>query len=151
MTVTRVLSLMLFGGYLLSVGASSAVGQDDFIARRQKLMKGNSAAAKEIKTAMAKKDYATVASQAKIIVDSRDMAVFAKLWPGNSTDPKSRARPEIWQKWNDFMEKDWTLQQEALALVAAAKAKDDSKMTQAYKALGDTCSSCHKSFRAPKK
>ena len=103
MTVTRVLSLMLFGGYLLSVGASSAVGQDDFIARRQKVMKGNSAAAKQIKTAMAKKDYATVASQAKIIVDSRDMAVFAGLWPANSTDPKSRARPEIWQKWNDLV------------------------------------------------
>jgi len=148
MKVTRVFSSTAFAGLLLSMGASSAMAQDDAIERRQKLMKGFSAAAKEVKAAVENKDYTTVAVKVKDIADSLDMAAFAKNWPHNSTDAKSRAKAEVWQKWNDFMLTAWDGQQRALSLVDAAKSKNDAKVAEAFKAFGPVCVDCHKSFRA---
>ena len=148
MVLTRVLSLTVLAGSMLWMDASSAMAQDESIARRQKLMKGFSATAKEVKAAVEKKDYTTVATKMKDIADSLDMAAFAKNWPHNSTDAKSRAKPEVWQKWNDFMLSAWDGQQRVLALVDAANSKNDTKVAEAYKGFGPVCVECHKSFRA---
>ena len=157
MSVMRVLSLLLMAGYLMVMGASSALAQDDSYKQRNKLMRSSSAAVKQMRAALAKKDYATVEAKAKSIADSLEATSFAKLWPRDSTGGKSRAKPEIWQKWNDFMGHAWNSQQKALALVAAAKTKDDAKVTLAAKAFAprkstQSCGdSCHKSYRGPRK
>lgn len=141
---------VVFGALMLA--ASGAFAQDDFLTRRQNLMKGNNAALKEIKAAVEKKDYATVATKVKDIADKLEMSAFAKHWPHNSTDANSRARPEIWQNWNDFMAKAHDGQQKALALVAAANSKDDTKVAEAFSAFTPTCgNSCHTPYRAAAK
>ncbi len=147
MMVKKFLTLTAVAGGLVWLSASGAMAQNE-IEGRQKLMKGFSAATKEVKAAVEKKDYATVAVKVKDIADSLDMAAFAKNWPHNSTDAKSRAKPEVWQKWNDFMLTAWDGQQRALSLVDAAKSKNDAKVAEAYKAFGPVCVDCHKSFRA---
>ena len=137
---------VVFGALMLA--ASGAFAQDDFLARRQNLMKGISATAKEVKAAVESKDYATVSVKVKDLADKWEMSAFAKNWPHNSTDPKSAAKAEIWQKWDDFMLKAWDGQQKALALVAAANSKDDAKVAEAYKAFGPVCGNCHTPYRA---
>lgn len=135
-----------FGALMLT--AAGAFAQEDFLAKRQNLMKGISATAKEVKAAVEKKDYATVSTKVKDIADKLEMTAFAKNWPHNSTDPKSAAKAEIWQKWDDFMAKAYDGQQKSLALVAAANSKDDSKVAEAYKTFGTICGSCHTPYRA---
>lgn len=135
MVLSRGLSLTFAAASLLWLSAPNAMAQDE-IAARQKLMKSYSATAKEVKAAVEAKDYATVAVKVKDIADSLDMAAFAKNWPHNSTDAKSKARPEVWQKWNDFMLTAWDGQQKALALVAAANSKNEVQVGETFKLLG---------------
>lgn len=143
----RVLTAMLLGAWVWAAG-SAAFAQEDFLKRRQDLMKGISATAKEVKAAVEKKDYATVSVKVKDIADKLEMSAFAKNWPHNSTDAKSAAKAEVWQKWDDFMMKAYDGQQKSLALVAAANSKDDTKVAEAYKAFGAICGNCHTTYRA---
>ncbi len=157
MSVTKVLSLTLFAGYLLSVGAPSVLGQDEAVQQRKKAMRALNDAMKQIKAGVGKKDYATIAAKAKFIADNLQMDSFAKLWPRDTTGGKSRARAEIWQKWDDFMAQTWDTKQKALALAAAAEAKDGAKVTEAAKAFAprkstQSCGdSCHRPYRASRR
>ncbi|MDH3443256.1 MAG: cytochrome c, partial [Deltaproteobacteria bacterium] len=72
-------------------------------------------------------------------------------FPHNSTSSGSRARADIWTKWDEFMGKAYDGKQKALAVADAADAKDGAKVSAAYKDFGKACGSCHKPFRAPKK
>ncbi len=144
------LGFLLFGMLALA-GISNLQAQDEAIEERKKVMKNNSAAAKAIKAAVGKKDYGTIASRARQIADALDMRKLAEHFPQNSTSSESRARPDIWAKWDDFMGKAYDSQQKALALAKAAEARDGGKVSAAYKDFGKTCGSCHKPFRLPKK
>lgn len=148
MVSSRVLTFAVVAASSLWLSASSVMAQDEAIARRQKLMKGFSATAKEVKAAVEGKDYATVATKMKDIANGMDMANFAKNWPHNSTDASSKAKPEIWKNWNEFMLISWDGQQKALALIDAANSKNDVKVAEAYKAFGPVCGNCHKPYRA---
>lgn len=130
--------------------STQALAQDDYLARRQKMMKGISAAAKEVKAAVTNKDYPTVAVKVKDLADTFEMSSFAKHWPHDSADVKSKAKPEIWQNWDDFMKQAHDAHLKSLALVAAANSKDDAKVDAAYKSFGSTCGNCHKPYRAEK-
>lgn len=147
MIVGKILALTVVTGSMLWLSASSAMAQNE-IDGRQKLMKGFSATTKEVKAAVEKKDYAAVATKMKDVAEGMDMANFAKHWPHNSTDAKSKAKPEVWQKWNDFMLTAWDGQQKALALIAAANSKNEVQVGEAFKSFGAVCGNCHKPFRA---
>lgn len=147
MMVKKFLTLTAVAGGLVWLSASGALAQSE-IDGRQKLMKGFSATTKEVKAAVEKKDYAMVATKMKDVAESMDMANFAKHWPHNSTDAKSKAKPEVWQKWNDFMLTSWDGQQKALALVAAANSKNEVQVNEAFKSFSAVCGNCHKPFRA---
>lgn len=70
-------------------------------------------------------------------------AVFME--PGGA-DPASRAKPEIWTNWEDFLMK-------AKALGDAAAALDVASIETigaGLGALGGACGDCHKSYQAPK-
>jgi cytochrome c556 len=137
--------MMGFGALLIS---AQLFAQADVIEKRQKAMKGNSADAKAIKAAVEKKDYATVELKAKDIMGTAEK--IPGLFPKGSTAGKTKAKPEIWAKPDDFAKHAKNLTKAADELAGAAKAGDDAAVTAKVKALGDVCSSCHKAFRAEK-
>ena len=73
------------------------------------------------------------------------------LFPKGSTSETSRAKEEIWQKWDEFVKASETFRTEAdhLALVTAEGKANEAK-EQVKKVFG-ACKSCHDSFRTPDK
>jgi cytochrome c556 len=134
---------------LLTASVSSQVlAQDDVIEKRQKAMKSNSADVKAIKAAVESKDYATVETKAKDIMGTADK--IPSLFPKGSTTGKTKAKPEIWEKSDEFAKNAKNLSKAAGELASAAKSKDDAAVAAKFKAVGEVCSSCHKEFRADK-
>jgi len=145
--VKKFLAGALFSFVSLVVSAQ-AFAQADVIEKRQDAMKGNSANAKAIKAAVESKDYATVEAKAKDIMATADR--IPSLVPKGSTAGKTKAKPEIWEKPDDFAKAAKNLSKAASELAAAAKSGDDAAVNTKVKALGDACGACHKQFRAEK-
>ena len=134
---------------LLTASVSSQLfAQDDAIEKRQKLMKSNSAAVKAIKGAVESKDYATIETKAKDIMGNAEK--IPSVFPKGSTTGKTKAKPVIWEKPDEFAKNHKNLGKAAGELASAAKSKDDAAVAAKFKAVGEVCSSCHKEFRADK-
>ena len=134
---------------LLTASVSSQVlAQEDFIEKRQKAMKGNSADVKAIKGAVESKDYATIETKAKDIMGTADK--IPSLFPKGSDKGKTKATAAIWEKSDEFAKQAKNLSKASGELVSAAKSKDDTAVAAKFKAVGEVCSSCHKEFRADK-
>jgi cytochrome c556 len=145
--VRKLLTGAFFG--ILGLAVSTQVfAQADVIQKRQDAMKGNAAAAKAIKGAVETKDYATVEAKAKDIMGTADKIV--SLFPKGSTTGKTKAKPEIWEKPDDFSKAAKNLNKAASELASAAKAGNADDVDVKVKALGEACNSCHKQFRAEK-
>jgi cytochrome c556 len=81
------------------------------------------------------------------------LAPQASGWfpPGTGPDvAKTRAKPEIWQKPEDFAAKLRNFQQAAQAFNAAAQGSDRAAVVSAQGDLGKTCKACHDLYRAEK-
>lgn len=148
MKISKLLTGALFGAATLAFSIQ-AFAQADVIEKRQKLMKGQGAAVKELKGAIESKNYATVEAKAKDIMGSSEQ--IPSLFPKGSTEGKTRAKAEIWEKNEEFVKYAKTLNKSASELAAAAKASNDAEIATTLKSLGNTCDSCHKDFRAPAK
>jgi len=135
-------------GFMTLVASTQVFAQADVIEQRQKLMKSQSAAAKAIKGAVEAKDHATIEAKAKDIMGTADKIVG--LFPKGSTTGKTKATPAIWEKSDDFAKQAKSLSKSAGELAAAAKAGNDAEIGVKVKAIGETCNSCHKEFRAAK-
>jgi cytochrome c556 len=118
------------------------------VEKRQSLMKNNSENAKAIKAAVEAKDYATVEAKAKDIMGNADKIV--SFFPKGSETGKTKAKPEIWEKSEDFGKAAKNLSKAAGELASAAKAGNDAEVGVKVKAMGDACGACHKQFRAEK-
>lgn len=136
----------LMAGMFLMTGLSvvSAAQFDKVIKGRQELMKDIGGASKAMRTAA---DAAAVATSADKLA-----AAFAKInadtFPKGSSDG-SRAKPEIWEQWDDFAAK--TKNAITLAQAIATKAKAGESTAELVKAFGkNACGSCHRPFRKPK-
>lgn len=71
------------------------------------------------------------------------------LFPEGSVSETSRAREEIWQRWDDFVKISHTLRDEATQLgVVVTDGSADAARAQAKKVFG-TCKGCHDEFRKP--
>ena len=145
--VRKLLAGVFFSVLTLAV-STQVFAQADVIQKRQDAMKGNSAAAKAIKGAVETKDYATVEAKAKDIMGTADKIVG--LFPKGSTTGKTKAKPEIWEKSDDFSKAAKNLSKAASELASAAKAGNADDVDVKVKALGEACNSCHKQFRAEK-
>ena len=131
--------------------AGSAVGQDNAIPARQDTMKMNGAATKAaVNMATGKTPFvaADAAEAMKIIKDN--MIEFPSLFPvGSENDGDTRALPKIWEDMDGF-------KAEAAKIVAAAEAAEAAAADglDAFQAalgpVGDSCGSCHETYRAPK-
>src|SRR4029077_7886974 len=130
----KVLAGALLGFLTLAVSAQ-VFAQADVNQKRQDAMKGNGEAAKAIKAAVETKDYATVETKAKDIMGTADKIV--SLVPKGSTTGKTKAKPEICEKPDDFAKNAKNLSKAAGDLAAAAKAGDDAAVTTKMKAVGE--------------
>jgi len=143
----KFLTAVIFAALTLAV-SSQAFAQADIIEKRQAAMKSNNANAKAIKAAIETKDYATVETKAKDIMGTADR--IPSLFPKGSTTGKTKAKPEIWEKPDDFAKNAKNLNKAAGELASSAKAGNDADVNVKVKALGEVCNSCHKEFRADK-
>jgi cytochrome c556 len=154
--VLAVVAMMVVGG-LWTFSASAAheghpkhlPDSKDVIALRAYLMENVGDNAKEMndKVKAGKIAAAKVNAQAIALHSMR----IPELFPQGSTSDTSKAKPEIWQKWDEFVKSADTLRIEADQLaVTLVEGKADEVTTQMKKVFG-ACKSCHDSFRKPEK
>jgi len=149
----KVSASLVIGVLVAGVAAGCAtkpkmVGSGDIVADRQRLMKLNGAS------------WADVQAKAKagqieaIAVNAETMALnsmhIPSMFPEGSLTEKSKAKPEVWQKWAEFEAAAKNMETEASKLREAAKAKN-ADLTQAIvKDFGkNACGTCHTPFRVP--
>ena len=140
------------GAALVAAGCASQsgmkVGSGDVVADRQALMKNVGA------------NWADIQAKAKagnieaIAVNADTLALNAQhvpmLFPSGSLTEKSKAKPEIWQKWDEFTKAAKNLETRSIALRDAAKAKNNAEVEAMLKDFGRTaCGTCHTPFRVP--
>lgn len=66
-------------------------------------------------------------------------------FPEGSLHDDSRAKPDIWEKWDEFTAAAQDARDASAAFVSAAESGDD--VTGAFRTLGESCGNCHKPFR----
>lgn len=71
------------------------------------------------------------------------------LFPQGSTSEHSRAKAEIWQRWDEFVKISHTLRDEADQLGAATENGNAQAVSAQAKKVFGACKSCHDSFRKP--
>lgn len=135
------------------------LAQEDMYNKRKKFMDAGYDDLKAIKKAVEQKDYSTVELKARNIMGSMDKLL--DYFPQGVQAEKSRAKPEIWQRWDEFSKLPVKVKDAAGALAKAAAAKDDAAVQAQLKVLGQespfrsgACFECHKEFRSsppPKK
>jgi cytochrome c556 len=129
---------------------SQGFAQEEQIQKRRLLMEANNdAVVKAITKAVKEENFSEIQVKVKAIMENMDQVL--DLFPKGSLSEKSRAKPEIWEKWDEFSRQPAIVKKAAQGLADAAKAGDEAEVKTKLKALGDACASCHKSFRAPKK
>lgn len=69
------------------------------------------------------------------------------IWPEDSAEG-TRAKPEIWANWTDFVTRIDALQEATAALVAAAESGDMEATSEAAGNVQRACRSCHGEYRA---
>ena len=139
----------------IALGISVAVAQQDPIAARKTLMKGNLDQAK-IGTAMMKGEAPFDLEKAhKIFATFQETAVKAPaLFPENSIDEATAddpytASPKIWQSLDDFKAR--FAKFGADAKDAEASVKDLDSFKAAFGSIGkNDCGGCHEQYRVKK-
>ncbi len=141
-------------GAALAAGCASEskptmkVGSGDIVADRQRLMKLNGAAWADIQA------KAKAGNTEAIAVSAETLAINAQhipfLFPAGSLTEKSKAKPEIWQRWAEFQADAKKLETDAEKLRDAARAKNTQLTDEIVKNFGrETCGTCHTPFRVP--
>jgi cytochrome c556 len=145
--------VVVFGlaALLLGIAVSQAqmkVGSGDVVADRQRLMKLNGASWKDVQ------DKVKAGQIEAVAVNAETMAINAQhiptLFPKGSLTDKSKAKPDIWEKFPEFEAAAKNLETKAAELRDAARAKDQAKVDALVKDFGrQTCGTCHQPFRQP--
>lgn len=118
------------------------------VSERQRLMKLHGGLWKDIQ------DKAKVNNFEGIAVSAEALALNAPripaMFPEGSMTDKSKAKPEIWQKFPDFEKAAMTMKTESEKLRDAANTKDANQVQTVMKDFGrNACGSCHTPFRVP--
>ena len=146
---------IVLGSLVTLALASAATGQSttkiwtgDVVADRQRLMKLNGASWADAQAKLKAGNAEAVA------VNAETMALTAThitaLFPEGSLTDKSKAKPEIWQKWAEFEAAAKNLGAQAEKLRDAARTKDLAATEAVAKDFGrQACGTCHQPFRVP--
>ena len=153
MEFRRVQAGIILGSLVALVVAGCATGQKsmgpaDAVAERQRLMKNVGANWADIQNKVKAGNTDAVA------VNAEALALHAQripgLFPEGSLTEKSKAKPDIWQKWPEFQAAAKNLENRAGTLRDQAVAKDAAAVTTTVGAFGrDACGTCHTPFRVP--
>jgi cytochrome c556 len=130
------------------VGSQRMIGTGDLIFDRQRLGRVQEEQLGEIRSKFKTGNIEGIAANAEVIAITA--LQIPSLFPEGSLNGKSRAKPEIWQRWSEFeaSAKNLTIWSERLR--DAAKAKDDKAVADIVKDFGRVgCDSCHILFRRP--
>jgi cytochrome c556 len=120
----------------------------EVVEERQQLMKQNGDAWKNIQDNAKTGNWTVVASNAEII--SKNAAKIPSLFPEGSLTDKSKAKPEIWQKWPEFETTAKKMETEAARLQSTAAAGNGQGSQDIIKDFGrNACGACHTPFRVP--
>lgn len=151
MNRTRTSAWSAAAGLVLTLGvAGAALSAGKVVEERQATMKQVGQTMKEA-AAFTAAQTPFDAGKVKGLMDTvaGDAKKLKGLYPADSaSDPKTSADPKVWQNKADF---DKRLAEMGALATAAAKAKDTDSFKPAFKALGDTCKSCHDVYRMKKK
>ena len=145
---------MVTAGLVVFALAGSATGQmsaDSAIEARKKLMKENGAAWKNIQDkTKAGQVKELVPDAEKLVSNSKDIP---GLFPEGSLNPeKSAAKPEIWQKRDEFDAAAKNLETWSTKLRATAETGNAEATQAIVKDFGrQACGTCHQPFRVPPK
>jgi cytochrome c556 len=128
--------------------AQMKIGSGDPVADRQRLMKLNGASWKDVQDKVKAGQFEAVA------VNAETMALNAEhiptLFPKGSLTDKSKAKPEIWDKFSEFEAAAKNFETKSAELRDAARAKDQAKVEALVKDFGrQACGTCHTPFRQP--
>ena len=143
--MNRLTNLFVAGLVLASgVAIAQAAATDPDVIARKDLMRAQAGATKTLGQmaggALAYDAAAAEAAKATLIATS--MEIEAKFTV-NAADPESKAKPEIWTNWADYLVK-------AKALTDAATALDTSSIETigaGMGAIGGTCKDCHGAYQ----
>ncbi len=148
MKTSRTVLLASLAGVGLALSlATVAVSAGNPVEERQAAMKSVGQSMKEASALTATFD----AAKAKASMDS--VAGAAKklkgLYPTDSAnDPKTGADPKVWTQKADFEKR---LAEMGSLATAAGKTTDADSFKASFKAVGETCKSCHDVYRMKKK
>lgn len=151
----HVRAAVVLGSIVTLALASAATGQstkklwtNDIVADRQRLMKLNGASWADAQAKLKAGNAEAVAANAETMALT---ALFIpSLFPEGSLTDKSKAKPEIWQKWAEFEAAAKNMEAQAEKLRDAARTKDLAATEAVAKDFGrQACGSCHQPFRVP--
>lgn len=129
--------------------AKSMMGMGDPIDERQALMKEQGAAMREIQSKLKAGQHQAITPELEKLVKTSSQ--IPSLFPQGSLDPsRSRAKPEIWQKWSEFEGYTKTLGSKATQTAAIARTGTAQATSAAVADMSKTtCGACHNTFRGP--
>ncbi len=144
----RSASMIVVGGLALGLAAGCAskgmskTGSGDVVADRQRLMKLQGASWADIQA------KAKAGNIEGIAVNAETLAMTAQqipgLFPEGSGTEKSKAKPDVWQKWPEFERAAKNLEVQAEKLRDASRAKNEQLTQDIVKDFGrNACGTCH--------
>lgn len=130
------------------IGSQRMIGTGDLVFDRQRLGRVQAEQLGEIRAKFKAGNIQGVAVNAEVIAITAMQ--IPSLFPEGSLTAKSRAKPEIWQRWSEFEAgaKNLTIWSERLR--DAARVSDERIVADAMKDFDRVaCGSCHDAFRKP--
>lgn len=146
-------SVIVIGGLAIGIaagcaGKSMSKGSGDVVAERQRLMKLQGASWMDIQAKAKAGNIEAIAVNAETLtMTAREIPA---LFPEGSLTDKSKAKPEVWQKWSEFEAAAKNLETQAEKLRDASRAKNAELTQSIVKDFGrNACGTCHTPFRVP--
>lgn len=135
------------GAFLLMVSTAMPAGPfDKVIEERHDLMHEIGDANKAMRSAG---DAAAVAASADKLAEAL-AKINADTFPKGSSEG-SRAKPEIWERWDEFTAMAEEAVELARSIASRARAGEAAAVSEMVKEFGrNACGSCHRAFRKPK-
>jgi cytochrome c556 len=133
-----------------ALGASTVLAQQDPIAARKAIMKGNGQAAGALAKMVKGEAPFDLATAQKSFATFEDAAAkMPALFPDNSkTGGETTAAPKIWEDMADFKARFVKFGEDSKA--AAASVKDLDSLKAAFPNVGKNCGGCHELYRIKK-
>ena len=139
-----VFSLILFSLFL-SFKSAAHQGATGIIKQRMDRFQASQQQLKSIVAAAHVQEFATVERLAGLLAEWG--RIMPDYFPEGSNQPPSEAAPTIWSDFSGFSAAAARYNRSATQLAAASKSGQEDAVFAAIKAVGDSCKSCHKTYR----